>query len=119
MTRVLNDTVVPQTAYEDCQRIKRASGKCHLLLPEEWQIQNPSICRNCGGLGKIIIETITGGPSLMPLMVSPNSGETTTYFDDQWYKRVLNSYICTVCNETGRRPIDGEVMQEQVKELQL
>jgi hypothetical protein len=114
MTWVLNDTVVPQTAYEDCQRIKRTSGKCHLMLLENGQIQNPSICRNCGGIGEIIIEVITGGPQMSPMRVEPNSGETTTCIDEQWYKRKLSCYPCVVCNETGRRPHDYEVREMQL-----
>ncbi len=122
MTWVLNDTVVPQVAYEDCRRIKGASGKCHLMLPEVYQLRNPSICINCGGIGEIIIETIVGGPQPSPMRVEPNSGAATTCIDDQWYKRKLNSYICVVCNGTGKsRPeySDDRETREQVREMQL
>ncbi len=115
MTWVLNDTVVPQTAYEDAQRIKRTGGKCHLMLPENGQIQNPSTCRNCDGLGEVIIETITGGPQMSPMQISPNSGEATTHFDDQWYKRKLTTYPCVVCNGIGKIA----VKQDEVREMQL
>ena len=114
MTWVLNDTVVPQTAYEDCRRIKRTGGKCHLMLPESVQIKNPSICPNCRGLGEVMVETITGGPQLSPMQVSPNSGEATTFFDDQWYKRKLNCYLYVVCNGIGKTKVKSEV-----KEMQL
>ena len=85
------------------------------MLPEDWQIKNPSICRNCGGIGEIIIETITGGPKTSPMRVDPTSGETTTYIDEKWYKRKLECYLCVVCNGVGK----SAVKQEQVKELHL
>ena len=125
MTWTIGDVVVPKTAYEDYESIRRNGGKVSVMVCDYWHddYELPYVCLNCHGTGKIIIEVITGGPYDVPTNTNPGELarakkpiETTTFIKGKWYKRVLNSYICTACNETGRRPVDVKVIQEQIRE---
>ena len=105
----LNDTLVPQKAYDDALAIRRKGGKCHLMIADcVSEVINPSTCSNCEGTGEVMIEVITGGPAIMPIPVNPTSGQVTTCIDDMWYKRQLNYYGCPMCQATGKVKVSVE-----------
>lgn len=53
------------------------------------------VCGNCGGFGRLYLQSLVAGPFKEPPAHGPE--EHIGFYGNRWYKMTLRAYSCPVC----------------------
>lgn len=108
--RELNGYKVSQAMYDAAQATKRRGGRVFITVPGALPVgyEDSGVCGNCGGVGTLYLEYITGGPYDRPpahQSGTDNDGKRVgpsvhpSWFSDEgkWYAMTMNPFPCVVC----------------------
>ena len=58
---------------------------------------NPADCRNCGGMGILILFVATDGPFNSPASPYRSDGKVSKWYDGKWWVGESHSFTCPEC----------------------
>ncbi len=106
----LNGYQVSQAMIDAAQSLRRQGGRVYITVPGALPagFDDSGVCHNCGGVGTLYLEYITGGPYDTPPAHKPgtdNDGKRIgpsvhpSWFveEGKWYSLTMNPFHCVVC----------------------
>lgn len=83
--------------HEDALAAKRAGLRVTMTTPGGSpmdETHDTEVCGNCGGLGKLYLQTFVAGP-----FHDPPSGDHIGFHNGKWWRMTLHGYTCPVCGK--------------------
>jgi hypothetical protein len=94
--------LVTKAMADDSLAAKRAGLRVMITTPGISafdESHDTEMCANCGGLGRMYLQTLIGGPFKTPPSITPGGDERAGFHNGEWYKMTLKGYSCPVCRK--------------------
>lgn len=94
--------LVTRDMYHDVQAAKRMGLRVTMTTPGTTEMddaRDTDVCGNCGGLGRLYLQSLVAGPFKEPPAHNPVNNEHVGFIHGSWYKMTLKSYHCPVCHK--------------------